>query len=85
MKDYLPMIIGIVVAMVAFTLLWRQGAFLKLSGYFRETQEELKKCTWPTWDDLVGSTVVVMVSVALLGGFTVGVDFLVANVMRLII
>ncbi|HEY3857479.1 MAG TPA: preprotein translocase subunit SecE [Verrucomicrobiae bacterium] len=85
MKDYLPMIIGIVVATVAFTLLWRQGAFLKLSGYFRETQEELKKCTWPTWDDLVGSTVVVMVSVALLGGFTVGVDFLVANIVRLII
>jgi hypothetical protein len=26
-----------------------------------------------------------MVSVALLGGFTVGVDFLVANVLRLII
>jgi preprotein translocase subunit SecE len=85
MKDYLPMIIGIVVATVVFTLLWRQGAFLKLSGYFRETQEELKKCTWPTWDDLVGSTVVVMVSVALLGGFTVGVDFLVANILRLII
>jgi len=85
MKDYLPMIIGIVVATVVFTLLWRQGAFLKLSGYFRETQEELKKCTWPTWDDLVGSTVVVMVSVALLGGFTVGVDFLVASVLRLII
>ncbi len=85
MKDYLPMIIGIVVAMVVFTLLWRQGAFLKLSGYFRETQEELKKCTWPTWDDLIGSTVVVMVSVALLGGFTVGVDFLVANIVRLII
>jgi preprotein translocase subunit SecE len=85
MKDYLPMIIGIVVATVAFTLLWRQGAFLKLSGYFRETQEELKKCTWPTWDDLMGSTVVVMVSVALLGAFTVGVDFLVANIIRLII
>ncbi len=33
----------------------------------------------------MGSTVVVMVSVALLGGFTVGVDFIVANVLRLII
>jgi preprotein translocase subunit SecE len=85
MKDYLPIIIGIVIATVVFTLAWRQGAFLKLSGYFRETQEELKKCTWPTWDDLIGSTAVVMVSVALLGGFTVGVDFLVANIVRLII
>jgi preprotein translocase subunit SecE len=75
----------IVVAMVAFTILWRQGAFLRLSGYFRETQDELKKCTWPTWDELMGSTAVVMVSVALLGGFTVGVDFVVTNVLRVII
>jgi preprotein translocase subunit SecE len=75
----------IVIAMVAFTILWRQGAFLRLSGYFRETQEELKKCTWPTWDELVGSTAVVMVSVALLGGFTVGVDFVVTNALRVII
>ena len=85
MRDYLPIIIVIVVAMVAFTILWRQGAFLRLSGYFRETQEELKKCTWPTWDELMGSTAVVMVSVALLGGFTVGVDFVVTNVLRVII
>jgi preprotein translocase subunit SecE len=85
MRDYLPIIIVIVVAMVAFTILWRQGAFLRLSGYFRETQDELKKCTWPTWDELMGSTAVVMVSVALLGGFTVGVDFIVTNVLRVII
>jgi preprotein translocase subunit SecE len=85
MKDYLPVIIFIVVAMGIFTYLWRQGAFLRLSGYFRETQEELKKCTWPTWDELMGSTIVVMVSVALLGGFTVGVDFLATNMLRLII
>jgi preprotein translocase subunit SecE len=79
------MIVVLVIAMTAFTLLWRQGAFLRMSDYFRQTQEELKKCSWPTWDELTGSTVVVMVSVALLGGFTVGVDFLVANVLRLII
>jgi preprotein translocase subunit SecE len=79
------MTIVIVVAMGIFTYLWREGAFLRLSGYFRETQEELKKCTWPTWDELIGSTVVVMVSVALLGGFTVGVDFVVTSVLRLII
>jgi len=74
MRDYLPIIIGIVIAMTVFTLLWRQGAFLRLSGYFRETQDELKKCTWPTWDELVGSTVLVMVAVGILGGFTVVVD-----------
>jgi preprotein translocase subunit SecE len=85
MSDYLPMIIGIVVVTGVFIWLWRQGAFLRLSAYWNETVEELKKCTWPTWDELTGSTVVVIVSVALLGGFTVIVDFLLASIIRLIV
>jgi preprotein translocase subunit SecE len=85
MKDYLPIIIIGVIALAAFIVLWRKGAFLRISDYFRETQEELKKCTWPTWEELGGSTMVVIVSVAFLGGFTVAIDFLVANVIRLII
>ncbi len=84
MKDYWPMIVVIVIAATVFTLLWRQGLFLRLSGYFRETKEELKKCTWPGWDELNGSTVVVIVSVGLLGGFTVLVDLVVANVVHLL-
>ena len=47
--------------------------------------EELKKCTWPTWDELTGSTVVVIISVALLGGFTVIVDLVVASIVRYIV
>jgi preprotein translocase subunit SecE len=85
MKDYLPMIIGIALAMTVFIILLRQGAFLRLSNFWRETQEELRKCTWPTWDELMGSTVVVVVAVALLGGFTVLVDFIIANIIRLIV
>jgi preprotein translocase subunit SecE len=85
MSDYLPMIIGIVIASVVFTILWRQGAFLRLSAYWDETMEELKKCTWPTWEELTGSTVVVIVSVALLGGFTVVVDLLVSAIIRMIV
>jgi preprotein translocase subunit SecE len=85
MKDLLPYIFGFVIALVVFTILWRQGAFLRLSNYFQETREELHKCTWPTWDELSGSTVVVIVSVAVLGGFTVGVDYVVTMLIRLIV
>jgi preprotein translocase subunit SecE len=56
-----------------------------LSGYWGETMEELKKCTWPTWEELNGSTVVVIASVALLGGFTVIVDFLLASLIKIIV
>ena len=85
MKDYLWYIIFVVAAMGAFTYFWRQGSFLRLSAYWNETMEELKKCTWPTWEELQGSTVVVIVSVALLGIFTVGVDLLVASIVRIIV
>ena len=85
MREYLPIIIIGAIAVAVFVLLLRQGAFLRISNYFRETQEELKKCTWPTWEELMGSTAVVLVSVAFLGCFTVAVDFLVANLIRLIV
>jgi len=85
MKELLPVIIALVAASVVFVWLWRQGAFLKVSGYFDATKDELKRCTWPTWEELTGSTAVVLVSVAFLGGFTVGVDFVMATLVKLLV
>lgn len=84
MREYLPLLIAIGIGSVAFVLLWRRGVFLRVTGYVHETREELKKCTWPTVEELKGSTVVVLVSIVLLGGFTVLVDFLIALMVRLI-
>jgi preprotein translocase subunit SecE len=84
-KEQLPVIISVFVAAVIFTILWRKGAFLRISNYFRETQEELKKCSWPSWEELKGSTVVVTVAVVLLGVFTMVVDFVISMVVRAII
>jgi preprotein translocase subunit SecE len=69
--------IGIWAAVIGtiFVVLWRQGYVRKLTDYWRQTMEELKKCSWPTWEELKGSTVIVVISVAILGLFTVGVDF----------
>ena len=57
-----------------FAYLWWQGQIRRLATYVMETREELKKCSWPTWDELKGSTVVIAVSIALLGGFVYAVD-----------
>jgi preprotein translocase subunit SecE len=80
----LATIIWIVVIAVAFVIIWRNGQLTKLANFFRETREELKKCTWPTWNELKGSTVVVMISIALLGGFTVLCDAVFYQVMHLL-
>src|SRR6266700_3794147 len=67
---------------IVFAFLWRKGHFLRLTTYIRETREELRKCTWPSWAELKGSTVVVMISIALLGAFTVGIDMVIAFLVR---
>ncbi len=74
--------IWIALAAVLFIYLWRQGHLMQLANYVRETREELKKCTWPSWAELKGSTMVVFISIVLLGGFTILVDAVFVMVVR---
>jgi preprotein translocase SecE subunit len=83
-NDLVKLSIWVVVVLVLFGVLWRKGYLLRLSDYIMETREELRKCTWPTVDELKGSTVVIMVTIFLLGGFIVGVDFLISTLIRFI-
>lgn len=78
------MYIWIGMVALAFVYFWRKGHLMRLRAYCEETWEELKKCAWPTWAELKGSTMVVMVSMALLGSFTVAVDFVFGLLMRLV-
>ena len=67
---------------VVFGILWRKGYLLRLTTYVQQTREELRKCTWPTWAELKGSTVVVFISIFILGTFTVLVDFIFTMLVR---
>jgi preprotein translocase subunit SecE len=71
---YIKLIVWTLVIGVTFGMLWRKGQIARFANYIKGTREELKKCTWPTWDELKGNTVVVLISILLLGVFTVGVD-----------
>jgi preprotein translocase subunit SecE len=71
---YIKLLIWVVVIGVVFGVLWRTGRLLRLTNYIQETKEELKKCTWPSRDELKGSTLVVLFSILLLGVFTMIVD-----------
>ncbi len=84
MKDLVTLLIWIVVVGVIFGVLWYKGALLRISNYIVETREELRKCTWPSIDELKGSTVVILITIILLGGFLVGVDFIISQLIRLI-
>ena len=74
MNNYTTIGIWVGVVAVAFAVLWFTGNLVKLRNYILETREELRKCSWPTWDELKGSTVVVLISIVLLAVFTMGID-----------
>jgi preprotein translocase SecE subunit len=82
--QYGSLIITVVLVGALFIFLWSQGYLVKIRNYVEETKEELRKCSWPSVEELKGSTVVVMLTIVLLGGCTVGVDWILSLVVRLI-
>ena len=77
-------LIWVAVVAAIFGVLWWRGQLQRFSTYWRQTVGELKKCTWPTWDELKGSTVVVMVAIVLLGLFTFLVDQILFALFKII-
>ena len=51
----------------------------KFSLFLEGVREEVKQVTWPTWDELVGSLLVVFVGVALLASFISLCDFVLSR------
>jgi preprotein translocase SecE subunit len=76
MNDTIWLIIWAAVILGVFAWIWRAGHLERFSNYVLLTREELRKCTWPSIDELKGSTVVIVISIIILGLFTVGVDAL---------
>ena len=82
MNEYTKIAIWMGAIAVVFGALWATGNLGRLRNYVLETREELRKCTWPSTDELKGSTVVVAISILLLGVFTMGIDFVLVHVVR---
>jgi preprotein translocase subunit SecE len=83
-QNYTTLLIWVVVIGVAFVVLWRKGFLARVAEYVAETREELRKCTWPSVQELKGSTMVVMVTILLLGVFTFCIDFVISMLVRII-
>jgi preprotein translocase subunit SecE len=81
-SDYITLLVWVVVIAGLFAYLWWRGDIVRLRNYVLETREELKKCTWPSMTELKGSTVVVLISVLMLGIFTVVVDYVLLNAVN---
>ncbi len=50
--------------------------------FFREVLDELRKVVWPTWGEMYRYTLVVIVTVVILGVFIGGVDYVLSDALR---
>ena len=74
-------IIGGVVLLVALYIAKKAGWLDRIRVFFLQTREELLKCSWPTREELRGSTWMVLVAVGMLGLFTFMADLLLGGVV----
>lgn len=57
----------------------------KLIAFFQDAVKEMEKVTWPTREELMESTRVVVIVCLLIAIFTWGVDFAVSKVLQMIL
>ncbi len=57
----------------------------KIVNYLDETKVELKKVSWPTWDEVRGSTIVVIITTIIMSVFTFVVDSGLSAVTRMVL
>ena len=71
MSNLTPIVVWAVLIGGLFAFLWWKGYIARFSLYCQETWQELKpgKCSWPTWNELRGSTVLIGITIVLLGAF----------------
>ena len=67
-------LIGGVVLLVVLFIAKKKGLLDRIRFFFLQTREELVKCSWPTRDELKGSTWMVLAAVFMLGFFTFMAD-----------
>ena len=57
----------------------------KVTNFFQETQQELKKVTWPTWNEVWQATLVVIVVTFFASAFIAACDFCISTILRMLI
>ena len=57
----------------------------KIFQFIWEVRQEFSKVSWPTRDELLGSTYIVLILTAVLAVFIFSIDTILANVIRLLL
>lgn len=63
----------------------KPNVFKRLGKYFRDTASEMKKVTWPTWNQTWKNTLVVLATVAIFAVVIWGLDYVLTTLRTLLI
>jgi preprotein translocase subunit SecE len=61
------------------------GAVGRGRTFLKDVRLELTKVTWPTWQELKGQTVVVVIAVLLISVFIGAVDLVLSNLIKVLV
>ena len=61
------------------------GAVDKGRSFLKDVRLEMTKVTWPTWQELKGQTIVVVVAVLLISAFIGAVDLVLSNLIKVLV
>ena len=59
--------------------------FSNIRKFFSEVRAEMQKVTWPTREEIVGSTAVVLTTMLILSTFIGSCDFVLAHALKVIL
>ena len=54
-------------------------------AFLKDVRVEMTKVTWPTWEELKGQTIVVIVAVLLIAAFIGSVDLVLSNLIEMLV
>ena len=62
-----------------------QNTISKTSDFLSDVRSEMSKVTWPTWMELRGQTLVVIIAVLVIAAFIYVVDLVLSNSIKLVL
>jgi preprotein translocase subunit SecE len=58
---------------------------MKVGNYIQEAYDELlHKVTWPTWEELQQTTIIVLIALGIVTAVVFGMDFVSKNVLEMV-
>ena len=60
-------------------------AYARTATFLGEVRLEMQKVTWPTWTELKGQTIVVIIAVLVIAAFIGVVDFVLNSTIKLLV